>query len=94
MGAIKPEELDRFLHIPVRIGIQDLEGEERAPFIEQTIFKVGVCPDGTHLRIFFNERNFLAVPLHAEVAKSDNEWSACDIHSGLNYTIRKGNLLP
>ena len=92
MAVIKSEEINRFLHLPVRIGIQDSEEEDKPPFIEKIINKAEVCPDGTHLRLYFNERNFLAVPLNAEVTESGYEWSAHDVRSGLTYIIRKGKL--
>lgn len=91
MELIKLEDLNRFLAVPVQVGIQDIQGEERAPLLQKTIKKLQICPDHTHLRIYFNDIKFLAVPLDATVTESANEWTACDPHSGLNYTIKKEN---
>ena len=70
--------------------IQFLE-DQRAPFVQKTIKKLQFCPDHTHLRIYFDEVNFFAIPLDATVTESVNEWTACDQHSGLNYTIKREN---
>jgi hypothetical protein len=86
---IKLEDLNRFLAVPVQVGIQDIKGEERAPFLQKSIKKLQICPDHTHIRIYFNDVKFLAVPLDAAVTESENEWIACDHHSGLNYTIKR-----
>ncbi len=91
MELIKPEDLNRFLSVPVQVGIEDIHGNERAPFLQKTIKKLQLCPDHTHLRIYFNEVKFLAVPLDAKVSETVNEWTACDDHSGLNYSIRREN---
>ena len=91
MEPIRPEDLNRFLSEHIQAGIQDIQGEERAPFVQKTIKKLQFCPDHTHLRIYFDEVNFFAIPLDATVTESVNEWTACDHHSGLNYTIKREN---
>lgn len=93
MELIKPEDLSRFLHKSVQVGIQDKQEKENAPFIEKEIEKLQYCPDATHIRIYFNEINFIAIPVDAEVSNSEYEWTACDSQSGLNYTIRMGDSL-
>ena len=81
--------LDSFVNQKVKVAILDQEQGDQAPFVEKTIAKTGLCPDGTHLRIYFDDRYFFAVPLTANVVLNDSEWSALDEHSGLNYVIRR-----
>ena len=81
--------LDSFVNQKVKVAIVDQEQEDQAPFVEKTIAKTGLCPDGTHLRIYFDDRYFFAVPLTANVVLNDSEWSALDEQSGLNYVIRR-----
>jgi hypothetical protein len=50
---------------------------------------VQYCPDGTHIRYYFDDIYFLAVPLTSEVSQSENQWSAFDQESGLTYTVKK-----
>ncbi|PLR76856.1 hypothetical protein CU633_13190 [Bacillus sp. V3-13] len=90
MKHINLEELTRFVSVPVSIGIQDDQGDEKAPFIRKTIQKLEVCPDETHLRMYFDNFYFLAVPLTADVIQTENEWSAFDQESGLYYLLKKG----
>ncbi|MCQ6274368.1 hypothetical protein JMM81_05165 [Bacillus sp. V3B] len=91
MELIKLEDLNRFLAVPVQVGIQDIQGEERAPFLQKTIKKLQICPDHTHLRIYFDDVKFFAIPLDAAITESANEWTAYDHHSGLNYIIKREN---
>jgi hypothetical protein len=89
---INIRDLEVYVHKKVSISIQDVTGEEElAPFIEKTLQKVEQCPDGTHIRLFFNEREFFAIPRDASVSRSNSEWAAHDFSSKLNYVIRKVN---
>jgi hypothetical protein len=89
VGHIKIEELQSFVAVPVEVAILDEEGGERAPFVSKTVKKLELCPDQTHLRIYFDDFYFFAVPLHANVNQTENLWSAFDSDSELRYTIRK-----
>lgn len=89
MGHIKIEELQTFANSPVEVAIVDVSGNERAPFVNKTIKKIEVCPDGTHVRFYFNDFHFFAVPIGAETTENSSEWSAFDADSELRYTIRK-----
>ncbi|PLR83612.1 hypothetical protein CVD25_17315 [Bacillus canaveralius] len=90
MQHINLEELRRFVSVPVAVGIQDDQGDEKAPFIRKTIQKIEICPDETHLRIYFDSFHFFAVPLTANVIQTEQEWSAFDRESGLYYLLKKG----
>ncbi|MEH7523006.1 hypothetical protein V7149_06915 [Bacillus sp. JJ1503] len=89
MEPIELETLDSFVRKTVKVAILDQENGDQAPFVEKMIEKTGLCPDGTHLRIYFDDRYFFAVPLTAKVVLNDGEWSALDEQSGLNYVIRR-----
>jgi hypothetical protein len=90
VGFINVEELkEQFIGAPVEIQITDQEGGEQAPIVKKMVKKIQPCPDRTHLRFYFDERNFLAVPFSSHVSESDGQWSAIDSNSGLTYTIKK-----
>ncbi|WP_232284482.1 hypothetical protein [Bacillus timonensis] len=85
------KSLESFILGNVEVSILDEEGEDRAPFVKKEIVKTELCPDRTHLRIYFNRHQFFAVPLSAEVAISDDIWSAYDKQAGLTYVVKKGS---
>lgn len=89
MEAIDIKALSPFIRKKAEVGILDQQQEEQAPFTIKTIIKTELCPDGTHLRIYFDTRYFFAVPLTAEVIHEENQWVALDQQAGLNYVIRK-----
>lgn len=83
------EDLQDFVSVPVEVAILDEHGGEKAPFVKKTIKRLGLCPDQTHLRIYFDDVYFLAVPLDSKVRKTNLEWSAIDAGGNLHYKIRK-----
>lgn len=89
MELIKVEDLQSFVSKKVKVSILDTSGEEQAPFLSKTIQKLEICPDNTHLRIYFDRLNFLAVPMTSRVSMNHSVWSACDDQAGLEYVIRK-----
>lgn len=89
MGHIKIEDLQSYLFKKVEVAILDKDGEDQAPFVLKTIQKLESCPDNTHLRIYFDQRTFFAIPFTSTVFKNENEWSAYDQESGLQYVVRK-----
>lgn len=89
MGHIKIEELQGFISVPVEVAITDEEGPDKAPFVPKKIKQVMLCPDQTHLKIYFDSVKFFAIPLTAQVTQTKAEWSAYDSISALRYTIRK-----
>ncbi|MDQ1147480.1 hypothetical protein QE429_004307 [Bacillus sp. SORGH_AS 510] len=93
MELIKLEDVEQFVGQPVEIAIHDAEGGDQAPAVKKTVKKVQNCPDGTHIRFYFDEFYFLAVPLTSEVNQSENQWSAFDQESGLTYTVKKVQVL-
>lgn len=94
MGAINLEDVrERFAGTTVELAILDQEGGDQAPAVRRMIEKVQLCPDGTHLRFYFDTMYFLAVPLSSRVSESDQLWSAYDAESGLTYTVKKVQVL-
>lgn len=94
MGAavegINLEDLKIYVNQTVELSIQDYSGEEQAaPFIKKSVVKVGLCPDQTHMRIYFDDKNFFAIPRSSQVTVSEKEWVAFDKASKLYYVIRK-----
>jgi hypothetical protein len=94
VGAINLEDVkERFTGAIVEIAILDQEGGDQAPTVRKDIQKVQLCPDGTHIRFYFDHMYFLAVPLTSEVSEVDGKWSAHDSESGLTYTVKKVQVL-
>lgn len=94
MGAINFEDVkERFTGAKVEIAILDKEGGDQAPTVQKNIQKVQLCPDGTHIRLYFDHMYFLAVPLTSEVDVDNGNWSAHDSESGLTYTVKKVQVL-
>jgi hypothetical protein len=91
VGQIKIEDLNIFLFHPVEVAILDEKGEKIAPFVRKTIQKITLCPDQTHVRIYFDDFNFFAVPMDSHFQMNGEEWSAYDAKSELRYIIRKEN---
>lgn len=73
----------------VEVAILDQPSEDQAPFVKKTIKNSALCPDGTHLRIYFDDHYFFAVPLAASVSTDGNQWTAYDQDANLYYVIRK-----
>jgi hypothetical protein len=88
--GINLEDLKIYVNQTVELSIQDYSGEEQAaPFIKKSVVKVGLCPDQTHMRIYFDDKNFFAIPRSSQVTVSEKEWVAFDKASKLYYVIRK-----
>jgi hypothetical protein len=83
------KDLEPFLGERIEVAIHDAETDTQPPWIEKKIKKLELCPDGTHLRIYFDTFYFFAVPLTSNFSQSDIDWSAFDTQSGLFYLIRK-----
>lgn len=86
---IKIEDIQPLISEKTSVAILDNDGQDKAPFVSKTIVKVELCPDITHLRIYFDDINFFAVPLISNVTKNENEWSAFDKNASLQYVIRR-----
>lgn len=89
MEPINLEDLQRFVGAFVEMGIHDEQGRDQAPPVKKSVKKVQLCPDGTHIRFYFDKMYFLAVPLGSDVTETESEWSAADPESGLTYKIKK-----
>ncbi|WP_077213390.1 hypothetical protein [Bacillus dakarensis] len=90
MELINLQRLSEFIaSAAVEVAIQDEEGDDRAPFIRKEVTKVELCPDHTHVRIYFDQQKFFAVPLGSTVLFEDKQWSAYDQLSNLTYIIRR-----
>ena len=90
MKIINLNELTEFVSATaVEVSIQDEQGKDRAPFIRKKVKKIELCPDKTHMRIYFDHQKFFAVPLASTVTFKDEQWSAYDTFSDLTYIIRR-----
>jgi hypothetical protein len=82
------KDVERFLGNQIEVAIHDGETDMQPPWVEKKMKKVELCPDGTHLRIYFDTFYFFAIPLTSSFSQSDNDWSAFDQTSGLYYLLR------
>lgn len=89
MEPINFEDFQRFVGASVEITIQDEQGGDKAPAVKKVIKKIQLCPDGTHVRFYFDDFYFLAVPLFSHVSQSESLLSAIDPEGGLTYTFKK-----
>jgi hypothetical protein len=87
--SINLDQLQRFAGAKVDIKIQDTDGGDQAPAIQKMVKKVQLCPDKTHIRFYFDDFYFLAVPLASKISETETEWSALDQESGLHYHFKK-----
>lgn len=88
MESIDPKSLSPYLSIPVYVSIQDENGEE-APWMEKIIQQAKLCLDGTHIRLYFDRRDFLAIPRLSRVTEEGSQWTAYDERTQLAYVIRR-----
>ena len=54
MEHISIELLKTIVSHPVEIAILDKESEEQPSFFQKIVNKIELCPDKTHLRIYFD----------------------------------------
>lgn len=90
--AVENTNFDYLNHLllqPVEVSILDEDGDDKAPFISKRITNLELCPDKTHLRVYFDGQNFFAIPLTSEVTIAGDEWSAVDSQKSLKYVIRR-----
>ena len=76
MEPINLDELQRFVGVTVEIAIEDEEGGDQAPVVKKTIKKIQFCPDHTHVRFYFDDYLFFAVPLASNVSRNRCIFSA------------------
>jgi hypothetical protein len=86
---IKIDELQHFVGASVEMAIQDEHGGDQAPAVKKEIKKIQLCPDGTHIRFYFDNIYFLAVPLASKMNLTEELFKASDLESGLTYTFKK-----
>ncbi|WP_242489103.1 hypothetical protein [Peribacillus sp. TH14] len=63
MEQINVEDIQPLVSEKARVAIFDDHGQDKAPFVSITIVKVELCPDKTHLRIYFDDINFFGCPI-------------------------------
>jgi hypothetical protein len=83
------EHIENFVSLKVKVSIQGESGEEQAPTVNKILHKVAPCPDHTHLRLYFDHLQFIAIPFTSEVTWSDHEFCAYDQYGKLHYSVRK-----
>lgn len=81
-----------YVSVPVELAIYEKEVRDIS-WMAQRIRRVKPCPDCTHLRLYFDDFHFLAVPFNSVVSFTKDTWTTFDADSLLYYGIRKERLL-
>ncbi|MEH7116637.1 hypothetical protein V7128_04315 [Neobacillus vireti] len=89
MELINLEDVKQFIGNSVEIVIQNEEGGDQAAAVRKPIKKIQYCPDKTHIRFYFDDFYFFAVPAKSKVNWSNDIWSAYDADSELTYKLKK-----
>lgn len=89
MAQIQIESLNQFIATNVGITIYDDTWTDQSPLRSEKVKKVTYCPNETHIRVYFNERQFFAIPRTAKVTETSASWTAIDEEGGLHYVIQK-----
>ncbi|MDC3417863.1 hypothetical protein [Aquibacillus salsiterrae] len=89
MHEVNQRDLAELVNKRVQVCIQGEDGEDKAPWIDRKIHQLSLCPDKTHLRIYFDQHFFVAVPLTSSVKQDDHGWIAYDKTTRLYYAIKK-----
>lgn len=88
MDLINIENVERFISKGVGVSIYDDSWADQSPLQSKVVHKVEICPRDTHLRIYFDKKNFVAVPRTSEVVITETSWTAIDEETGLHYVIK------
>jgi len=91
VALLTVEDLTPFITEDVGVTIYDETWTTQSPLREEKISHVTLCPNQTHLRIYFNEMNFFAIPREAKMTTTKNTWTAYDEQSRLHYVIERSN---
>ena len=89
MSLINREDVEPFISENVGVSIYDETWTDQSPLRSKKIEKVELCPNRTHLRIYFNQRSFFAIPRTAKVSITESTWIAFDNDSGLHYVLKR-----
>ncbi|MBM7605553.1 hypothetical protein JOC75_003576 [Metabacillus crassostreae] len=89
MDHINSLQLSDFVSIPVKVTIQGSDKEEQPSWMNKTIQSSKLCPDGTHIRLYFDQRSFIAFPKTCKVTRKGDIWSAYDDETCLTYLIKR-----
>ncbi|MFZ3576980.1 hypothetical protein [Virgibacillus sp. DJP39] len=88
METVNANSLEKYINAPVEVCIQGRASEDQAPWVKRKVSKVTLCPDETHLRIYFDKHFFFAVPLTSNVDQKEDKWTAYDESAKLYYSIK------
>lgn len=88
VSHINIKDVEPFISESVGVSIYDETWTDQSPLRSEKIEKVELCPNNTHLRIYFNQKNFFAIPRTANVSITESSWVAFDKDSGLHYVLK------
>lgn len=89
MDVLNIDDLKSFISEDVGVTIYDQTWTDQSPLRSETVHKVEVCPQNSHIRIYFNEKKFFAVPKTSKVKITASSWTAVDEASGLHYVVKR-----
>jgi len=83
------KQLQDYINQRIEISIYGGQEEEVPPFVQKEIRKIEHCPDGTHMRFYFDLHYFIAIPISSESTIAKDGFTAFDPIHQLNYSIKK-----
>jgi hypothetical protein len=82
--------LEEFLNLNVEIQIYGEKDEDHPPSVTKPLKKLALCPDKTHLRLYFDDFYFIAVPKESNfVSALGHTVVIHDETANLYYKIKK-----
>jgi hypothetical protein len=90
VGLINIDDLKPFIYQDVGVSIYDETWTDQSPLRSKRVHKVELCPKNSHLRIYFDEKSFFAIPRTSKIEITESNWTAVDEASGLHYVIKSG----
>ncbi|WP_128893987.1 hypothetical protein [Longirhabdus pacifica] len=74
-----------------KISVQLLTGESTpSPVVNIIVNDVAYCPDGTHIRVYFADKNFIGIPVSAKFTCYNHMIQAKDIDAEIMYLLKQG----
>jgi hypothetical protein len=91
MGIDKFRTLEELVNSPIEVHIFGEKDEDHPPAVKKSLKKLELCPDKTHLRIYFDDFYFIAVPVECNICSTqDDSVIIHDETTNLHYKIKKG----
>lgn len=90
MQIDKFRALEQFIGETIDVHIFGEKDEDHPPAVTKSLKKLELCPDKTHLRLYFDDFYFIAVPVESNfVSALGHTVVIHDPTANLNYKIKR-----